>query len=241
MTRAAGSLGKCNFGLYFARSCCGAGVAGRAKAHGQKLTLHPGTGTLDRQRAREGGDQALDVPEILMRQPDCLFPPTRRRRVAQSLDRRGRSELNRNTTEMNRAHTAACRGGEEALIMRLAVGYYDDNRWGEASRAPIDGPPIAPQQSGFCRASSQRCRGSSSSVYLFALEAYSSPIPTASAMGLIERRRRLEVGGWSMVAKGRRRRGTWADRQTGGMSLSLQTRTAGAVCASDLSKNKKQE
>lgn len=84
-------------------------------------------------------------------------------------------------------------------------------------------------------------------MYLFALEAYSSPIPTASAMGLIERRRRLavggwrlEVGGWSMVAKGRRRRGTWADRQTGGMSLSLQTRTAGAVCASDLSKNKKQ-
>lgn len=59
--------------------------------------------------------------------------------MAQSLDRRGRSELNRNTTEMNRAHTAACRGGEEALIMRLAVGYYDDNRWGEASRAPIDG------------------------------------------------------------------------------------------------------
>lgn len=97
--------------------------------------------------------------------------------------------------------------------------------WGEASRAPIDGPPIAPQQSGFRRASSRvesgcrGCRGSSSSVYLFALEAYSSPIPTASAMGLIERR--PAAGGWSMVAKGRRRRGTWAsDRQTRGMLLS---------------------
>lgn len=80
MTRAAGSLGKCNFGLYFALSCCGGRVAGASKGTQAKTDFAPRHGTLDSQRAGEGGDQALDVPEILMRQPDCLFPPTRSKR-----------------------------------------------------------------------------------------------------------------------------------------------------------------
>lgn len=93
--------------------------------------------------------------------------------------------------------------GAEALVMRLVVNVLSSrptDRWGEASRAQIDGPPIEHHGKASQAATIEALHGSmapwpSSSVYLFALEAYSSPIPTASAMGLWS-------CDWSMVAKG---------------------------------------
>ncbi|UKZ68772.1 uncharacterized protein TrAtP1_009793 [Trichoderma atroviride] len=92
-------------------------------------------------------------------------------------------------------------------------GYHDDNRWGEASRVPIDGPPIEHHSKAGSVAPPRESNLSSSSVYLFALEAYSSPIPTASALGLIERETRPAVGGCRLQV------GAWWRKAGGGGEL----------------------
>lgn len=84
----------------------------------------------------------------------------------------------------------------------------------------------------------QRCRCSSSSVYLFALDAYSSPIPTASAMGLIERSGgwRLEHGGERPAAAGNLGAGSPNLR-----NVALVADEDCRRCASDLSKNERRK
>lgn len=113
-------------------------VAGHATTHiGKTDFAPPGTARWTNHR---GGTQALDVPEILMRQPDCLFHThAGEEGCTRNLDKSERSESGVSEIRMdNRGDVAACRErrGARHETCILVGCFIPANRWGEASRVP---------------------------------------------------------------------------------------------------------
>lgn len=116
--------------------------------------------------------------------------------------------------------------GAEALVMRLVVDVHSSRIVGARQAAPRSTGLRLSTTAKRTRQRQEKGSMASSSVYLFALEAYSSPIPTASAMGLWS-----AVGAWWRKAGGGGELGPW-HRQTSGMMLVSFVRCAVLCCCS---------
>lgn len=87
----------------------------------------------------------MDVPEILMRQPACLFHTHAGEEVAQILDRCRMQQKRVRGNSSSRGEAAACweqRRCHETRRRLVIQSSRPTDRWGEASRAQIDGPSI---------------------------------------------------------------------------------------------------